>query len=287
MDTFTIPGTDIRVPLQRDAAPLLLAMAVWWRDHVEPLMNPGCWGHNYRAISGSAQLSNHASGTAIDINAPKHPLGKVGTVPGHLRGAISARARQLGLRWGGDYSGRKDEMHFEVIVNRVEAKRIAAGLPGGGGTPPPGGRPTLQRGSRGADVALVQRYLGVSPADGIFGPATESAVKRYQANQGLVADGVVGPKTWQRILSGLGGKSAVPGGGSGHPPADPALQRGAQGDAVRSLQRVLNRWYPGLDLAEDGIFGTATETAVKELQRRAALPVDGVVGPRTREVLGL
>jgi peptidoglycan hydrolase-like protein with peptidoglycan-binding domain len=41
--------------------------------------NGWCWGHAYREISGSTTLSNHASGIAIDINAPRHPLGASGT----------------------------------------------------------------------------------------------------------------------------------------------------------------------------------------------------------------
>ena len=48
-------------------------------DEVEALVDGWCWGHAYREISGSTTLSNHASGTAIDINAPRHPLGASGT----------------------------------------------------------------------------------------------------------------------------------------------------------------------------------------------------------------
>ena len=37
--------------------------------------------------------------------------------------------------------------------------------------------------------------------DGIFGSSTEAAVKRFQHDQGLAQDGVVGPQTWARIDS--------------------------------------------------------------------------------------
>lgn len=56
----------------------------------------------------------------------------------------------------------------------------------------------LKIGSRGQEVKLLQQKLNLS-ADGIFGIGTQSAVKRWQARNGLVADGVVGPKTWTKL----------------------------------------------------------------------------------------
>ena len=53
---------------------------------------------------------------------------------------------------------------------------------------------SLKVGDRGSAVAAVQRRLGIS-ADGVFGPATQRAVKRFQRRRGLAADGVVGPNT--------------------------------------------------------------------------------------------
>lgn len=53
---------------------------------------------------------------------------------------------------------------------------------------------TLRWGSRGESVRVVQRIVGTVP-DGVFGPKTHAAVKRYQARKGLVVDGIVGPKT--------------------------------------------------------------------------------------------
>lgn len=53
----------------------------------------------------------------------------------------------------------------------------------------------LKRGSKGNDVKKIQQHLGLDPADGIFGKKTEDAVKAWQKNNGLTADGIVGPKT--------------------------------------------------------------------------------------------
>ncbi len=56
----------------------------------------------------------------------------------------------------------------------------------------------LKRGSRGPAVVQVQRKLGL-PADGVFGPQTERAVRHFQAHKGLTVDGVVGPQTAQAL----------------------------------------------------------------------------------------
>ncbi|HEY1273617.1 MAG TPA: peptidoglycan-binding protein [Thermoleophilaceae bacterium] len=53
----------------------------------------------------------------------------------------------------------------------------------------------LKRGDRGRPVEKVQSALGIQPVDGIFGPGTERAVRRFQRHKGLVVDGVVGPQT--------------------------------------------------------------------------------------------
>src|SRR5690606_135486 len=82
---------------------------------------------------------------------------------------------------------------------------------------------------------------------------------------------------WQLALSA----SAVP-------TSPLLLRRGSRGPEVRKLQQVLNAWYPReVRLAVDGVFGPATEAAVRMLQHRAGLVVDGIVGPRTRAVLRL
>ena len=56
----------------------------------------------------------------------------------------------------------------------------------------------LKRGSKGSHVKELQTALDIS-ADGIFGSGTELAVRRFQSENGLTADGVVGTKTWEAI----------------------------------------------------------------------------------------
>jgi Putative peptidoglycan binding domain len=59
--------------------------------------------------------------------------------------------------------------------------------------------PTLRQGSKGDDVRRLQKLLGIA-ADGDFGSATRSKVKRFQTARKLVSDGVVGPQTWRELM---------------------------------------------------------------------------------------
>jgi len=58
---------------------------------------------------------------------------------------------------------------------------------------------TIKLGSKGEDVKILQMYLGITP-DGDFGPKTLLKVKEWQLKNGLVADGVIGPKSWAIIF---------------------------------------------------------------------------------------
>ena len=62
------------------------------------------------------------------------------------------------------------------------------------------GSPMVRRGARGNITKLIQEKLGIS-ADGIFGANTEVAVKNYQRTNGLSVDGIVGRKTWRKLLN--------------------------------------------------------------------------------------
>ena len=138
--------------------------------------------------------------------------------------------------------------------------------------------PTLSQGDTGPDVRwaqyrLVRQTLSYTDIDGVFGPVTHRGVMRFQEYNGLVVDGIIGPKTWQALR----GDSERP----------PTLKRGSSGDVVGRLQQALNlgrgEFTPpdAKNLAVDGDFGPLTEAAVKAMQPYNDLPGDGIVGMAT------
>lgn len=67
---------------------------------------------NYRLIRGSSALSNHSFGIAIDIAPSGNALG---VTKGKMPPFAVKAFKDVGARWGGDYKGRKDWMHFEFV----------------------------------------------------------------------------------------------------------------------------------------------------------------------------
>jgi peptidoglycan hydrolase-like protein with peptidoglycan-binding domain len=211
LDTSYVPGTKVRLPQgvrRGDVATVLHYVAAQFHQHVEPLHAGWCWGYNYRPIEGSTALSNHSSGTAIDLNAPRHPMGRRNTF-------TSAQVTQIRrilafcdgvIRWGGDYRTRPDDMHFEIVKNAAAVAKLAAKIKALGTKPaPPAGtmckgklRPVLRRGAKGEHVTFLQKMIGAK-VDGEFGPATEARVRWYHKMRGLTVDGIAGPPTWRSI----------------------------------------------------------------------------------------
>lgn len=219
-----------------DVLTVLQYVATQFNATVEKLRAGWCWGYDYKPIEGSTTISNHASGTAIDLNAPEHPMGSSGTFGTKAKAAIRKIINDCDdvVRWGGDYTGRKDEMHFEIIGNAAAVAKLAAKLSGGTSTPP------------------ASDKLGV---DGQLGPKT---IKKWQQVMGTPADGVISHpsdlvKAVQKHLNDHGAKVGVDGEGIN--------QDGKVTETVVALQKYLGS-------PVDGKLSTPVSDAVKALQKK-------------------
>jgi hypothetical protein len=141
---FTVPGSSVSLKVKAgDVSTVLLYVASRFHDEVEPLKQSTSAGYSYRTIGSSGVLSNHASGTAVDLNWGDHPQGRTGTFTAAQEAVIRDILLATGgvVRWGGDYRTTVDEMHFEINVPpgdpslaRVAATISADPTPAGGWT---------------------------------------------------------------------------------------------------------------------------------------------------------
>ena len=139
----------------------------------------------------------------------------------------------------------------------------------------------LQAGASGQRVRTLQNrliqlgYLG-GKATGTYDEATEAAVRAFQKKtKGLWEDGVAGPDTLQALYSDSAARASSVAASTGE-----TLERGSEGDAVRTLQRRLKE-LGYLTGSVDGSFGIATEAAVLAFQQRNGLTPDGKAGNAT------
>lgn len=221
-----------------DVHTILAHFCAWFDAHVEPITRGHSWGYAYRAIRGqSSGYSNHASGTAIDLNATQHPIGARNTFSDAQEKKIRAilKERYLGkIRWGGDYQNRADEMHFEVNGSAADMKKVVAHLKAlnssssssSSSKPSSTELPTIslktisqqakaKKRTKSSNVKRYQQALkdaGFNPGavDGYFGPTTRSATTRLQLHywpkastaKGGSADGYPGSSSLAK-LAGL------------------------------------------------------------------------------------
>ena len=185
-----------------------------------------------------------------------------------------------------------DNIHIVTTNHIQDIKQSYPGIP-------------LRLGSSGLDVTELQKELNaiavnypnitpIYPIDGIFGSQTEAAVKVFQRQFSLTADGIVGKATWYKIsyvyvavrklaeLVSIGDRDDIY---NGAYPGTP-LRQGSRGLDVQLLQYYLNviATYDN-DIKEAGTidsnFGNATYQSVLSFQRKYGLTRDGIVGEFT------
>ena len=201
----------------------------------------------------------------------------------------AVRQLQQALKNLGYYSGTVDGKYGSGTVDAVKLFQQMNGLRVDGkageatqralyGTSAKVNDTTLRVGSEGSDVSNLQHALYElgyydGQINGIYSNLVSEAVKAFQSNNGLKADGVAGKETLQKLYSS---SAKAAGAASG---TFEKLQKGDSGSAVVEMQDVLK----GLGyLAEiTGIYDDATYWAVKSFQERNGLTSDGIAGNET------
>ena len=156
---------------------------------------------------------------------------------------------------------------------------------------------TLRKGYTGADVIAVQQKLKElgfysGSVDGVYGTGSIAAVKKFQQQNGLTADGLVGSRTYTALMSASTGSSSNSGSDnsssssdstSGQDYAEGTLSYGSSGTEVKKMQQALKAL--GYNVSADGSYGALTQMAVTQFQKRNGLTADGVAGSATLKLL--
>lgn len=242
--SWKIPGTTRAIRLREGAAgELLVRIAAWFDKQIESVDDGTLddWGYAERPIRGSStELSNHASGTAMDLNALRHPLGVRNTFSAAQRAKIRAHLKEYEgvIRWGGDYQRRPDDMHFEINAGSTAVNRVAAKLRRSPIKPPVSV-------SRPKGATIHRSYIQYAANGGYFrsGQATALAevliflgwYERLGRNAGLGDQYARDVRVWKQFCAKADWKSA--------------------GQQFRGIVKRLQARY-GLEV--DGVFGPKT-----------------------------
>jgi hypothetical protein len=157
--------------------------------------------YNNRNVRGGSTKSLHAYGRAFDIGASKEIMYKISRylqkVPNIQYVIYNREISYRGGAWR-KYTGvnpHTDHVHADFPVDFRYSGAVGA---------PGTGAPTVKEGSTGGWVETLQSFFSGLKMDGKFGKETEKAVKDFQENRGLEADGIAGKKTWEKLSSEKG-----------------------------------------------------------------------------------
>lgn len=216
------------------------------------------------------------------------------TVDGIFGTGTTAAVRAFQRRHGLTVDGVVGKTTWDAIYREYRSIQSDNGTPNAyPGTP-------LRPGDRGQNVRLVQFWLKIARSvysalndvgvDGIFGPSTTAAVKKFQSYFGLASDGIVGRATWSKlyeVYNDAANDLLAPNLRPGDYPG--VLRMGSSGRAVRELQfylYILSAYQSSIPAVSiDGRFGPSTEASVRAYQKFAGLTVDGIVGRATWDSL--
>jgi len=218
------------------------------------------------AVSASVQRFQRKYGLAVDGSVGPATWAKMKEIISSVQNALVGKGYSLSVVNG---------IGGPETYNQICAFQKANGLTADGSAGPAtwpvlmgttantaSDRLPLVLGSTGVNVTCFQYGLhicGLDPKgfDGSFGPGMQAAVRSFQASNSLDVDGSVGPATWSKMLS-----------------------------IIKPVQQALSAM--GYYTSEvNGVPGELTYQAVKNFQKAKGLSVDGMVGPATKQAMGI
>ncbi len=241
--------------------------------------------------------------TGADAKAVQKRLKELGYYKGTADGKFTAASvnalKAFQEAHGLEADGVAGKSTYAVLFSNQALKAGTTPTPTPALTPAPGeeesGIPaeasyeTLRKGTSSSNVAYLQQvlitlgYLSGEP-DGNYGTETEKAVRAFQKNNNLGADGTAGTQTLTLLYSSEAqpAPTADPKKASATPTpaADTNLKKGTSGDAVKAMQQKLIK-LGYLTGKADGVFGTSTYQALVAFQKANKLTSDGIAGTKT------
>ena len=237
----------------------------------------------YNDKGGSSASSSSSSGSSLK-------LGSSGSKVRDLQQDLTT----LGYYWAditGNYGSKteaavknfqeKNNLNADGVAGTKTLNAVASAVSRNGGSSGSSytSGTTLRLDSQGSAVTQLQtdlKQLGYYSADitGKFGQKTEAAVKEFQKDKKITADGVAGTKTLDAI------SAAIKAAGGSSSSSTTGLKVGTTGDKVRQLQQDLTAlgYYYG-DIS--GHYGSLTQAAVKKFQKAKGISQDGIAGTST------
>ncbi len=225
-------------------------------------------------------------------------------ITGHFGEKTETAVKKFQKKYAFETNGIVDEDVFDELCKAAgisaSGSSSSSSSSSGSGSSSVNSSTLLKAGDESTAVRQLQENLAAlgyysGSITGHFGSITQEAVKKFQRQNGLSADGIAGSKTLDAISSKMSGNSSSSSGSSSSSSSSSSysaltldttktLQRYSEGDEVRKLQTMLSDlgYYSG---NKTGSFGELTKEAVIAFQQAKGLSADGIAGPRTLAAL--
>lgn len=196
----TIHPCGRALPIRREAATVFDYLVRRFDAEIEDInAHADDWGYSCRPIRGTNRPSNHSWGLAVDLNSLRHPQGSAHTFTSTqlLNGHLMLGELHF-FRWGQDYSGTVDGMHWEFMGTPTDMAALTRRVKRLLAWPVWDGH-VLKAGMSNDRTKLVNNRLGFGPTSVTLTSSSISRLRGFQSSRHLPVTGVVDAATWKRL----------------------------------------------------------------------------------------